>query len=71
VPTPSARDFTTLSGLRVITPVNDDVRLWNSPLPCAPIPKATVELRGISLGDGFRTNPSAENPPAVKSHLNK
>jgi len=50
------RDFFTATGLRVIVPAEGaDPRLWDAPLPAAPIGKAGLMMRGTSLRDGFRT----------------
>ncbi|MEY4489889.1 MAG: hypothetical protein RIQ79_2397, partial [Verrucomicrobiota bacterium] len=68
VPVPPTREFMTLSGLKVITPTSEEVRLWNVGLPSAPIPKANLELRGSSLGDGFRTKTLPEDQSPAFNH---
>jgi hypothetical protein len=57
IPRPATKIFTTNSGLNVIVPASEEeVRLWDAPLPAAPLPKHDLELRGENMRDGFRTH---------------
>lgn len=62
LPVIATREFTTKSGLKILLPAHDqEVRLWDAPLPSAPLPKPGLELRGADFRAGFRTaaDPSA------------
>jgi len=49
--------FVTQSGLTIILPVNNqEVRLWDTPLPSAPLAKPNLEMRGSDFSRGFRTS---------------
>lgn len=62
LPVVATREFTTRSDLKVLLPASPhDARLWDAPLPSAPVPKPGLELRGTGLRTGFRTAPTQGN----------
>jgi hypothetical protein len=58
-PTVALRQFTTSSGLVVLTPDRSD-QSWDAPLPTTPVPVLRLRLRREGdLSSGFRIDPSA------------
>jgi hypothetical protein len=51
--------FTSHFGAKIIVPVSEEeVRLWDSPLPSAPLKVPALEMRGATLREGFRMGSS-------------
>jgi hypothetical protein len=63
IPTAPLQVYKTASGLEIWVAVNRDQKTWDAPLPCAHYPPGpNLELRGPSLGKGFRVRPGG---PAI------
>ena len=46
---------TLINGIKIYKPKGDEARCFTAPLPCTPYPVKTIQLRGKSIKEGFRT----------------
>lgn len=71
LPKPPLKEFVTRSGLKLFVPASDD-RAWNAPLPSTPFREPRLELRGTTLREGFRLNPTLQstNPGTTIDAIN-